>query len=89
MKANFSATVVSALALFSLHAIGAAPIKASIEEGGNLYQFANQCYLMKLYDSDHYLSKTDNGFVFSQFSKKIFCNKNLHAACCPWCLPAL
>ena len=73
MKANFSATVVSALALFSLHAIGAAPIKASIEEGGNLYQFANQCYLMKLYDSDHYLSKTDNGFVFSQ--KKYFATK--------------
>ena len=66
MKVNFSAAVVSALVLFFSHATAAEPIKASIEEEGNLYQFANQCYLMKLYGSDHYLSKTDSGFVFSQ-----------------------
>ena len=66
MNVNFSATVVSAVMLLFYQSVSAEPAKTSIEEKGNIYQFANQCYLINVSESDSYLSKEDNGYGFSE-----------------------
>ena len=66
MNVNFSATVVSAVMLLFYQSVSAEPAKTSIEEKGNIYQFADQCYLINLSESDSYLSKEDNGYGFSE-----------------------
>ena len=66
MNVNCSATVVSAVMLLFYQSVSAEPAKTSIEEKGNIYQFANQCYLINVSESDSYLSKEDNGYGFSE-----------------------
>ena len=66
MNVNYSATVVSAVMLLFYQSVSAEPAKTSIEEKGNIYQFANQCYLINLSESVSYLSKEDNGYAFSE-----------------------
>ena len=64
MNVNCSATVVSAVMLLFYQSVSAEPAKTSIEEKGNIYQFANQCYLINSSESVSYLSKEDDGYAF-------------------------
>ena len=66
MKVTFLSTLVSAFMLLACQSIGAEPNKAGVKQNGNVYQFANQCYLIYVSESDSYLSKTDKNYALSR-----------------------
>ncbi|MDE0953024.1 MAG: hypothetical protein OSA45_17365, partial [Halioglobus sp.] len=66
MKVTFLSTLVSAFMLLAFQSIGAEPDKGVVEKNGNIYQFANQCYLVYVSASNSYLSKTDKDYALSR-----------------------
>ena len=66
MKVTFLSTLVSTFMLLACQSIGAEPNKAGVKQSGNIYQFANQCYLIYVSESDSYLSKNDKDYALSR-----------------------
>lgn len=66
MKVAIYSMLVSVFFLCFSRSFSAELIKASSENKSNVYQFANQCYLINLSHNNSYLAKKGSGYVFSE-----------------------